>query len=357
LSPLTERLAPYRGARVLVTGALGFIGSNLARRLVALGANVCGIDSCQPGTGANRFNLDGVVDRMRLLDVDQRDRDALRPVVADREVIFNLVGRVSHLDSMRDPLGDMELNVRAHLTLLDVCRDENPRVRVVYASSRQVYGRPEFVPTDERHPVRPADINGINKAAAEQYHLLYHRVYGLRASVLRLTNTYGPRMLVKHDRQTFLGWFIRQALDGDTIRVFGDGTQLRDFTYVDDAVDAFLLAGQSDAAVGNVFNLAGTEPVSLLDVTRLLVELAGRGGYALVPFPPEKKAIDVGSVYSDDSRLRRVLGWGPRVDLAEGLARTLEFYRVHRAMYWSAECEETSTQVPPAGGLPLGAAP
>jgi UDP-glucose 4-epimerase len=334
LSPLTERLAPYRGARVLVTGALGFIGSNLARRLVALGADVCGIDSCRPGTGANRFNLDGVVDRMRLLDVDQRDRDALRPVVADREVIFNLVGRVSHLDSMRDPLGDMELNVRAHLTLLDVCRDENPRVRVVYASTRQVYGRPEYVPTDERHPVRPADINGINKAAAEQYHLLYHRVYGLRASVLRLTNTYGPRMLVKHDRQTFLGWFIRQALDGDTIRVFGDGTQLRDFTYVDDAVDAFLLAGQSDAAVGNVFNLAGTEPVSLRDTVDLLIEVAGTGHWKLVPFPEQNRRIEIGSVYVDDSKARRAILWEPKIGLREGLERTVAFYRAHRPEYW-----------------------
>jgi UDP-glucose 4-epimerase len=230
--------------------------------------------------------------------------------------------------------GARALNLRNHVSFLEACRAANPSVRVVFASTRQVYGRPEYVPVDERHPLRPTDVNGINKAAAEQYHLLYHRVYGLRASVLRMTNTYGPRMLVKNDRQTFLGWFVRQALDGETVRIFGDGSQLRDFTYIDDAVDAFLLTGLSDAVVGNVFNVGGTTPASLVDVTRLLVELAGRGDYELVPFPAEKKAIDVGSVYADDSRLRRALGWAPSIELREGLEATLDFFRRHREHYW-----------------------
>jgi len=350
VSPYTQRLAAYHGARVLVTGALGFIGSNLARRLVSLGAEVTALDCCQPGSGATPFNLDGVLDALRLVQADQRDAAILPDLVAGRDVVFNLVGRVSHIDSMLDPLGDLESNARAQLTLLDACRVANPSVRIVYASTRQVYGRPEYVPLDERHPLRPTDVNGIHKAAAEQYHLLYHRVYGLRASVLRLTNTYGPRMLVKHDRQTFLGWFIRQALDGETIRIFGDGSQLRDFSFIDDTVDAFLLAGLSDAAIGNVFNLAGTEPASLLEVTRLLVELAGRGDYVLAPFPPEKKAIDVGSVYADDTRLRRTLGWEPRVDLTSGLQRTLDFFRAHRAHYWP-------DAAPPAGPQRAGARP
>jgi len=326
----------YRGAHVLVTGALGFIGSQIARRLVQLGAEVTGIDSSQPGSGANPFNLEGIRDQMRFVPADQRDAEALRELVADQHVIFNLAGQVSHLDSMRDPLTDLELNCRAHLTLLEACRAVNPRARIVFASTRQVYGRPDYVPVDERHPLRPTDVNGIHKLAAEQYHLLYYRVYGIRTTALRLTNTYGPGMLVRTDRQTFLGWFIRQALDGETIRIFGDGTQLRDFTFVDDAVDAFLLAGVTDAVVGDVFNVGGIGPASLYNVARLLVELAGRGGIELVPFPPEKKAIDVGSVYNDDTRLRRATGWTPKVDLREGLTRTLEFYRAHRDHYWPA---------------------
>ena len=323
--------------RVLVSGALGFIGSNLARRLVDLGAHVTGIDSSQSASGANPHNLADVRGLLRFESIDQRDSANLLWLLAGQEVVFNLAGQVSHLNSMLDPLNDLELNLRAQVTLLEGCREVNRGVRVVYASTRQVYGRPDYVPVDERHPLRPTDVNGINKAAAEQYHLLYHRVHGIRASVLRLTNTYGPRMLVKNDRQTFLGWFVRQVLDGETVRIFGDGSQLRDFSYVDDAVEAFLLAGVSDAVVGNVFNLSGSAPASLLDVTRLLVELAGQGGYELVPFPAEKKAIDVGSIYADDSRLRRALGWAPRVELREGLQHTLDFYRAHRAHYWPSD--------------------
>jgi UDP-glucose 4-epimerase len=329
------RLGAYRGTRVLVTGALGFIGSNLVRRLLELEATVTGLDSSEERSGANPFNLDGAIERIQFIAGDQRNPETVDRAIRDQQVIFNLVGQVSHFDSMVDPLTDLEQNLRAHLSLLEACKARQKRPRIVFASTRQVYGRPEYLPVDERHPVRPTDVNGIHKAAAEQYHSLYHRVYGMPTTVLRLTNTYGPRMLVKNDRQTFLGWFVRQVTEAQTIRIFGDGHQLRDFTYVDDAVEAFLLAGLSDAVVGDTFNVGGTTPASLLDVVQLLVELAGRGSYTLVPFPDEKKAIDVGSVYADDSRLRRALGWEPRVTLREGLAETLDFYARNRAHYWS----------------------
>jgi len=324
----------YEGKRVMVTGGLGFIGSNLAERLVDLGANVLLVDSMLEATGANRANIAEIEERVATRIVDVRDALAMERLVADQQVIFNLAGQVSHLDSMHDPFTDLDINCRAQLSPLEACRHRNPGVKVVFASTRQIYGRPDYVPVDERHLVHPTDVNGINEMAGEWYHILYNNVYGLRACSLRLTNTYGPRMLVKNNRQTAIGWFIRQVLDGEEIQLFGDGLQLRDFTFVDDAVDAFLRAGASDVSNGEVFNLGGDEPVSLRDLLDLLIDIAGKGSYRLVPFPPEKKAIDIGSVYADYSKIERALGWKPTTDIRTGLERTIEFYREHRAAYW-----------------------
>ena len=324
----------YEGKRVMVTGGLGFIGSNLAARLVDLGAEVLLVDSLVPETGGNPFNIVEIEDRVATRTVDVRDALAMERLVAGQDIIFNLAGQVSHLDSMRDPFTDLEINCRAQLSLLEVCRHRNPSVKVVFASTRQIYGRPDYLPVDERHVVHPTDVNGINKMAGEWYHLLYNNVYGVRACSLRLTNTYGPRMLVRNNRQTAIGWFIKQVLDGEQVQLFGDGSQLRDFTYVDDVCEAFLLAGASDAANGQVFNLGGPEPISLRDLLELLIELVGHASYRLVPFPDDKKAIDIGSVYTDFNKIRRALGWEPRTSLREGLERTIAFYRQNRAEYW-----------------------
>jgi UDP-glucose 4-epimerase len=324
----------YDGKRVMVTGGLGFIGSNLAQRLVDLGARVLLVDSMVEATGANRANIANFEDRVSTRLVDVRDALAMERLVSDQHVIFNLAGQVSHLDSMHDPFTDLDINCRAQLSLLEACRHHNPGVKIVFASTRQIYGRPDYVPVDERHLVHPTDVNGINKMAGEWYHILYNNVYGLRACSLRLTNTYGPRMLVKNSRQTAIGWFIRQILDDEEVQLFGDGLQLRDFTYVDDACDAFLRAGASDVSNGEVFNLGGSEPISLRDLLDLLIEVAGRGNYRLVPFPPEKKVIDIGSVYADYNKITRALGWVPTTDMREGLEKTVAFYREHREAYW-----------------------
>jgi UDP-glucose 4-epimerase len=330
----------YEGKRILVTGGLGFIGSNLAIRLVEMGAHVTVVDSLIPETGGNPFNIEPVQDHPRLSvrTVDVRDVLAMERLARNQAVIFNLAGQVSHIDSMQDPFTDLEINCRSQLALLESCRKVAPETKVVFASTRQIYGRvaEEHLPVDERQPPGPVDVNGINKLAGERYHVLYNNVYGIRTTVLRLTNTYGPRMLVKNDRQTAIGWLIRQAMDGEQITIFGDGLQLRDFTYVDDAVDAFLLAGANDVANGQVFNVGAIEPVSLRELAELLIDLAGTGGYQLLPFPPERKVIDIGSIYVDDRKIRRVLKWKPRVDLHEGLTRTIAYYRAHRAHYWAA---------------------
>ncbi len=327
----------YKGRRVMITGGLGFIGSNLARQLVALGADVLLMDSLLPDYGGNLFNIDDIADRVRVNIADVRMQSTMGVLARGQEIIFNLAGQVSHIDSMQDPYTDLEINCRAQLSILEACRTNNPGVRVVYAGTRQVYGRPDYLPVDERHLVRPADINGVNKAAGEYYHLLYNNVFGVRACSLRLTNVYGPRQLIRHNRQGFIGWFIRLALEGGTIQIFGDGSQMRDFVYVDDAADAFLRAGAADVCDGEVFNVGGTEPISHRDLVNLLIETAGGGQVEYVEWPAEKKRIDIGSFYSDSTRFRERVGWVPNVSLREGLRRTLAYYRAHMPRYLEAD--------------------
>jgi nucleoside-diphosphate-sugar epimerase len=324
----------FRGRRVLITGGLGFIGSNLARRLVEAGAEVLLVDSMIPEYGGNVANIKGIEDEVTVNIADVRDVHSLPYLVGDCEVIFSLAGQTSHLDSMADPYTDLEINCRAQLSLLEACRLANPDARIVFASTRQIYGRPEYLPVDERHPIHPVDVNGINKTAGEWYHLLYGQMYGIPVCVLRLTNTYGPRMRVKDARQTFLGYWLRQIVAGEEIAVFGDGLQKRDFNYVDDAVDAFLLAATRDEALGKTYNLGDSEVVSLLDLARKLVELNGGGSFKVVPFPDDRKAIDIGDYYGDFSRIKDDLGWQPRVGLDEGLRRSIDFFREHGGGYW-----------------------
>jgi UDP-glucose 4-epimerase len=325
----------YRGRRVMITGGLGFIGSNVARRLAELGADVLLMDSLIPDSGANFFNIAGIADRVRVNIADVRQESTMNHLVRDREVIFNLAGQVSHIDSMRDPYTDLDINCRSQLSILEACRKFNPHAKVVFAGTRQVYGKPDSLPVTEDHLVRPTDVNGINKAAGENYHILYNNVFNVRACSLRLTNVYGPRQLIKHNRQGFIGWFIRLALEGRQIEIFGDGSQIRDFVYVDDAVDAFLRAGASDIVNGHVFNVGGSEPISHSDLVGLLIDVSGAGTVRHVPWPPEKKAIDIGSFYTDSSRFREAVGWAPRVSLRDGLTQTIEYYRANLGHYLS----------------------
>ena len=317
----------------MITGGLGFIGSNLARRLVALGADVLLVDSLIPDYGGNLFNIDGIEDQVRVNIADVRQQTTMNYLVRDRAILFNLAGQVSHIDSMRDPATDLEINCRSQLTILEACRYSNPAIKVVYASTRQIYGRPDSLPVTEQHLVRPTDVNGINKAAGENYHIVYSHVFGVRATALRLTNVYGPRQLIKHNRQGFIGWFIRLALEDRTIQVYGDGSQQRDFVYVDDAVEALLRAGVDDRCNGEVFNVGGPQPISHRDLVTMLIRVAGSGRVEFVEWPPEKKAIDIGSFYTDSTKFHNATGWSPAVSLEDGLRRTLAFYREHFDQY------------------------
>ncbi len=324
----------FDGAKVLVTGGLGFIGSNLALRLVDLGAEVTLVDALLPDYGGNRFNIARIADRVTVDLSDIRDERNMQSRIEGQDFLFNLAGQTSHIDSMRDPRQDMEINVRAQLSIVEACRLFNPSIRVVYASTRQIYGKPRYLPVDEEHPLDPVDVNGINKLAGEMYHLLYAKVHELAMSTLRLTNTYGPRMRVRDDRQTFLGTWIQRILSGRPLRIFGDGLQRRDFNYVDDVVDALLLSAAAPAALGKIYNLGSGEVVDLATLARQMVEIHGDGEVELVEFPADRKRIDIGDYYGDCGLIERELGWAPQVDLATGLRASLEYFGEYREHYW-----------------------
>jgi UDP-glucose 4-epimerase len=326
------RHADFQGTRVLITGGLGFIGSTLARRLVKLGARVTLLDGLIPHSGGNLYNISGIESRVRVNIGDVRNVNSTRWLIQNQDFLFNLAGHTSHIDSMQDPYTDLEINCRAQLSILEACRRHNPDIKVVFASTRQIYGKPESLPVTENHLLRPVDANGINKMAGEWYHILYNNVFGVTACALRLTNTYGPRMRVKDARQTFLGYWIRSLIEGRRFELWG-GKQLRDFTFVEDAVDALLLAATSAAANGKVFNLGGDCVVSLRQLADMLVEINGRGGYRIRTFPRGRKRIDIGDYYADFDKIRTGLGWQPRVRLRPGLARTLAYYRKHLKRY------------------------
>lgn len=316
----------FAGRPVLITGGLGFIGSTLARRLARLGAKVTVVDCLIPQYGGNRRNLAGAGRGIKVVIADVRDHARLPDLVRGQDFLFNLAGQTSHMDSMTDPETDLEINCRAQLAILEACRKHNPRIRTVFASTRQLYGRPECLPVPETHPVRPVDVNGINKLAGESFHLLYSAVHGIPGTVLRLTNTIGPRMRVKDARQTFVGVWIRALVEGQPFEVW-DGGQLRDFTYVDDAVEAFLLSAVRDAAVGQVFNLGGPPPVTLRELAEQLVALNGRGKFVVGRFPAARRKIDIGDFYADYGLIQSKLGWRPRTSLATALGKTLAYYR------------------------------
>lgn len=322
----------FKDKKVLITGGAGFIGSHLARRLVALGAVVTIVDSMIPSYGGNLFNLHDIRDRVNLNFSDIRDASANAHLVQSQDYLFNLAGQVSHIDSMRDPLTDLDINCRAQLILLEACRKYNPDIRLVYAGTRQVYGRPDSLPVTESHLVKPVDVNGINKVAGEYYHILYNNVYNIPSTVLRMTNVYGPGQLLKHNGQGFTGIFIRDAILGKPISIFGDGSQLRDFNYVDDVIDALLRSAMADVAIGKVYNLGHSTHYSLKAFVDILAGLC-EFDFSLVPFPEEKKRIDIGDYYSDYSLIKSELGWDPQIGLEDGLAKTISYYKQHISHY------------------------
>jgi UDP-glucose 4-epimerase len=324
----------FAGEKIIITGGLGFIGANLAQRLVESGAIVTLIDSLNPVYGGNYFNVNEIKDRLHINISDVRDASSMAYLVQDKDYIFNLAGQTSHLDSMRDPFTDLQINCVAQLSILEACRKNNPHVKIIYAGTRQIYGKPMYLPVDEKHLLQPTDVNGINKMAGEWYHILYNNVYGIKTVSLRLTNTYGPRMRVRDDRQTFLGIWIKRLIEREPLQIYGDGRQVRDFNYIDDVVDALLSAALAEKANGCIYNLGSSEVINLKDLAVLMIAVNGSGSYEMIPFPGERKKIDIGDYYSDYSYIQKELDWRPKVDLKEGLGKTINFYKKNRNNYW-----------------------
>jgi len=324
----------FKGKNILITGGLGFIGSNLAIELVKLGSKVTLVDSMIPEYGGNLFNIKEIEDKLKINIADIRDAHSMKYIVKDRDYIFNMAGTLSHIDSMIDPYTDLEINCRSQLSILEACRENNKDVRIVFAGTRGQYGVATYLPVDEKHPLQPVDVNGIHNTAAEWYHILYNNVYGIKATSLRLTNTYGPRHQMRHSRQGFLNWFVRLALDNQEIQVYGEGKQHRDFNYVCDVVKAFLIVAASDKVNGRVFNLGSGRPISIADVAKLAIKMVGSGSYRSVDFPLDKLRIEVGDYYADFGMIKDVLGWEPETSLEDGLRETIDFYRRFRKFYW-----------------------
>ena len=326
-----EALGAFEGSSCVVTGGLGFIGSNLALALHAGGARVTVVDSLVPRHGGNPRNVEDAP--LELVHADIADGPAVAPALAGADFVFNLAGQVSHIDSMEDPLADLDCNARSQLGFLELLREHAPSARVVYASTRQVYGRPQYLPVDEGHPIEPVDVNGVSKYAAERLHSVYELAHGLRATTLRLTNVYGPRQRLRGTHQGVIPVFVRNALEGREITIFGDGSHTRDCLHVDDAVRAFAIAAVSEAAVGEVFNVGHHEQLTLGQMAEYAVAASGAGRIVRAPLPAELARIDIGSYSTDWSKIRDRLGWRPGIAFAEGIADTISYYRSRPGWY------------------------
>ena len=331
----------FKDKRICITGGAGFIGSAIARRLAKI-SKVTIVDALIPEYGGNLQNLEAVKSLINIKIGDIRDKTILENMVKNVDIIFNMAGQTSHMDSMSDPYTDLEINAQAQLLILEAIRKYNPKVKIIYASTRQLYGRPDYLPVDEKHPIRPIDVNSINKNAGEQYHLLYRDVYGINSSILRLTNTYGPGMRIKDSRQTFIGVWIQQALKNEKFELWG-GEQVRDFNYIDDVVDAFLSVAISEKTNGEIFNLGSDEVLTLKEFAGGLIVANGLGNYVINEFnpfikirkfPKNRKKIDIGNYYSDYSKINNLLGWEPSINLEKGLRSTLNYYRKYGEYYF-----------------------
>jgi len=324
----------FRGRSVLVTGGLGFIGSNLSEHLVRLGAKVTIVDNMMPRLGGNLFNVKEIMDKIHINFSDVRDEHSMDYLVKGQDFIFHLAGQVNHVDSIRNPIQDLDINCRGTLVLLESCRKYNRETKIIFAGTRGEYGSSVKLPVNEDHPTNPKGIYAVTNLTAEKMVLVYQDVHKICGTCLRITNTYGPRHQMAHDEYGVLNWFIRKAIDNEVLPVFGDGHILRDFLYVDDLVECFLKVATCQDAYGEVFNVGTGIPISFVDLARKIVEIAGSGKVALTEFTKERKEVEPGDYYTDISKIKRVVGWEPKISLEEGLRRTIEFYKKYKKEYW-----------------------
>jgi len=324
----------FKGKEILITGGLGFIGSSLTARLVGLGARVTAVDNMMPRLGGNLFNVRDITDSIHINFSDVRDPHSMDYLVKGKEHIFHLAGQVNHVDSIRNPIQDLDINCRGTLVLLESCRKYNREVKIIFAGTRGEYGASVRLPVNEDHPTNPKGIYAVTNLTAEKMVLVYHDVHKISGTCLRITNTYGPRHQMAHDEYGVLNWFIRKAIDDEVVPVFGDGRILRDFLYVDDLVECFLQVATCDEAYGEVFNVGTGIPISFVDLAKRIIEIAGTGRVTFTEFTKERKEVEPGDYYTDICKIKQMVGWKPIIELNDGLKRTIEFYRKYKKEYW-----------------------
>ncbi len=330
---MTDIHAVFKAKKALIAGGLGFVGSNLAHKLADLGAEVLIVDSLISGYGGNLFNVDGIKDQVKINFCNICDSHNLAQLLSGQDYIFNLMGTHNKYDGVDNPFYDLELNCRAHLSVLETASKVNPDAKIVFCSNRNQYGKPIQLPVSEEHPQKPIEINGIHQLTIENYYNFYHRVHGLKTTGLRLTSTYGPRHFMRHHKLGVVNWFIKLILDNREVYIFGDGKQIRDINHVDDVTEAMLLVAAHKEAAGKVYNLGGA-PVSMENLIKKLIELTGNGGYKIMPYPEQFKILELGDYKADYSKINKELGWSPQISLDEGLRNTIRFYERFKRYYW-----------------------
>jgi UDP-glucose 4-epimerase len=323
----------FKDKKVLVTGGAGFIGSSLAHALVTLGAQVTAVDAMLPLYGGNEYNLADIASQVKFVVGDIRDMDVMKELVAQADIIYNFAAQVSYIDSKDKPFLDLDINGRGHLTVLEAMRAVNSHAKILFSSSRLVYGRILTTPVNEEHPTNPLSLYGIHKLLGEKYYRYYADQFGIRAMSVRIPNPYGPRQQMKHNKYSIVGWFVRQAMEDKTITIFGDGSQERDYLYIDDIVSAFIeltVKGES----GEVYNIGTHERVRFVDMVDAVLAEVGKGKKEHVPWPPKYEKNETGNYIADTSKVKSITSWQAQVPLKEGIARMVAYYKQHHQYYW-----------------------
>lgn len=324
----------YSKKEVLITGGLGFIGSNLAIELVKEGARVTILDNLQKGLGANYFNIVPIKNKVKVTVADIRSQSAMNSAVRGKDYIFHLAGQVSHIDSIKYPLKDLSINAEGTLVTLEACRKYNPETKLIFTGTRGQYGSSVRLPVSENHPMNPKGVYAITNLCAEKLVMVYDEIHKIRAIALRITNTYGPRHQMMHDEYGVLNWFIRKAIDNEVIPVFGNGLIKRDFLYIDDLVKALVMCGLSNDAYGNIFNIGSGKATDFVELAKIIISIAKSGSFKFTDFSKERKEIEPGDYYADIKKIKTIVGWKPAVSLNEGIERTINYYKKFKNKYW-----------------------
>jgi len=323
----------YRNKIIVITGGLGFLGSSLAQKLVNYQAKIIIIDNLNPLYGGNYFNLNGIQNKVKIIIDDIRNEKVLIPIIKQCDMLYHFAAQVSYIDSLSMPYEDLELNARSTLQILEICRKYNSEAKIIFSSSRMVLGKIESDHISENSPTNPLSLYGIHKLTSEKYLIMYYKDFGIPFIIFRITNPYGPRQQIKHCKYSLVGWIIKQAMEGKTIKIFGDGKQLRDYIYIDDIVEAIYRCSTNDKATGEIINVASGKSTEFQMMVKEVVNIVKNGNYEFVPWPDNYEKIETGDVIADISKLLSLANWKPKYNLKEGILKTYEYYKKYLMHY------------------------